>query len=121
MNSINSDSIGGEETRSSFEAHETLVATGNGQWILIPTGVQSVAITLDATLGIGKIQVSSDSLIDIKNDIASKVMDWDAGIVTNAYSNDVFTRITNFYKKMIDIDTRLNINCMSFLCVRRYI
>lgn len=30
MNSINSDSIGGEETRSSFESHETLVATGNG-------------------------------------------------------------------------------------------
>jgi len=30
-------------------------------------------------------------------------------------------RITNFYKKMIDIDTRFNINCMSFLCVRRYI
>lgn len=30
MNSINSDSIGGEETLSSFEAHETLGATGNG-------------------------------------------------------------------------------------------
>lgn len=90
MNPLTSDSIGGEEALSSFEAHETLNATGNGQWILIPTGVQSVAITLDATLGSGKIQVSSDSLIDIKNNIASKVIDWDAGIVTNALSNDVF-------------------------------
>lgn len=87
MNPLTSDSIGGEETRSSFEAHETLVATGNGQWIIIPTGVQSVAVTLDATLGSGKIQVSSDSLIDIKNNIASKVMDWDAGMVTNASIN----------------------------------
>ena len=121
MNSINSDSIGGEETRSSFESHETLVATGNGQWIRIPTGVQSVAITLDATLGIGKIQVSSDSLIDIKNDIASKVMDWDAGIVTNAYSNDVFFPCTAIREVNISGTTSIGVRDKTQSLMQRYL
>ena len=90
MNAITSDTIGGEETLSSFETHETLDTPTNGDWILIPTGVQSVAVTLDATSGSGKIQVSSDSLYDITNDTATKVKDWDAGLLTGTLDNDVF-------------------------------
>lgn len=58
-----------------------IVATGNGNPILIPTQVQYISVALIVTTGSGKIQTTVSTKADVEADNALW-FDWSAGVVS---------------------------------------
>ena len=74
--------INAEKDEYSFEYSSTLVNAGEGPWVLVPNGVDSVAVTLAVSAGEGKIQISNDLDSVIRNSIPVSV-DWPLGSVVS--------------------------------------
>ena len=63
-----------------WEYKDELTAPANGDSVIIPTTVKSVAVTLEVSAGTGKVQATTSLLSEVENDTAVWV-DWDAGEV----------------------------------------
>lgn len=73
--------------RPSFEAEEELSSGTNGKWFFVPPSVRGVAVTFSSTTGVGKIQTTTSSIENIKNDAATAI-DWPNGEITDGTSQD---------------------------------
>lgn len=63
-----------------WEYKDELSAPANGDSVLIPTTVKSVAVTLEVSGGTGKVQATTSPISDVQNDTAVWI-DWNAGEV----------------------------------------
>lgn len=77
-----------EKDEFSFEYSDTLSSAGSGDWVLVPSGICNIAITLAVTAGSGKIQISNDLENIIRNDVPTAV-DWPLGTVITTTEDSV--------------------------------
>ena len=75
-----------------FEFEQSLESAGNGSWIVVSDGVQSVSVTVLPVGCTVKVQTTTDLINTVKNGTPTPV-DWDAGEVSSV-STDVFWPIT---------------------------
>ena len=75
-----------------FEFQESIATPSDGDWILIPDDIRSVAVALNVTTGTGKIQTTVDSVAKVQAGTATPI-DWDDGVVA-VDTADVFAPVT---------------------------
>lgn len=76
-----------------YEIEENLIAASNSDSILIPGGIQNIAVTISFTGGAtGKVQTTTDKINTVKNGSPDWV-DWDIGVV-GATRQDVSVPVT---------------------------
>ena len=73
------------EDEYGYEYEDTLAGGGNGDWILIPVDVRSVAVTCSAVGTTAKVQTTTDLVASVEADTAVGV-DWDDGAISSATS-----------------------------------
>lgn len=72
---------GGLEDVFAYEYNGTLTAAGNGEWVLIPNAIGSITIILEVTAGSGYVEVTNDTVYEVKQNTAVG-LGWDDGTVT---------------------------------------
>ncbi len=72
-----------------WEYEDILKSPGSGDWILIPSHIQSVSYTFKVTGGSGKIQFTTDKIDVVKNGTPEPI-DSDDGIVTTIATDVIF-------------------------------
>ena len=77
---------------NAFELEQVLDQAENGDWIIVPDGVQSVSVTLIPSSATAKVQTTTDNVDTVKNGSPDAV-DWDYGSVT-VLTSDVFWPVT---------------------------
>lgn len=80
MENMKKVSVQGESHKHAWEFKEILSSSGNGEWVLIPAGVEGVSETLKIAAGEGKIQRTTSPIADIENSIEVAI-DWDKGSI----------------------------------------
>ena len=73
--------IDGEKNNFAYQAAQTLSSAGNGDWFLVPAGVDYITAILSITTGTGKIQVSNATIAELEADTASAI-EWTPGEVS---------------------------------------
>jgi hypothetical protein len=98
--------IRGEQYEFSWEAKIELSSVGNSSWHAIPKGIKSVAFTISPNpTGSGKVQITTDTIVDIENDIALAV-DWPSGTVSEVVQ-DACVAVTAFRLVNVSGDMKL--------------
>ena len=75
-----------------FEGSLSLSGAGNSNWIVIPNGVQTIAVTVTPTTATAKVQTTTDTIatLEASGEVA---VDWDAGEVSSS-TQDVCSPVT---------------------------
>ena len=83
----------GGEKGFAFEYAVTLAAISNGDWLIIPDDIKSIAVTLSFTDSAeGKVQTTTDKVETVK--LGSPVaVDWTSGVVS-ATTSDATSPVT---------------------------
>lgn len=76
--------VQGEASDLAWQASDALAGAGNGKAIIIPDGVNTVAVTVVPSGGASaKVQATTDLINLVEQESASVVwVDWDAGLVS---------------------------------------
>ena len=69
--------------KPSYYFKEKLLSASNGEWVLIPNGVEMISIILAAPAGGGKIQVTNDYAAVAASTTPEDLLDWDNGAISN--------------------------------------
>ena len=69
--------------KPSYYYKETTSAAGNGDWVLIPNGVEKISVILAAG-GVGKIQATNDVAAVNAATTPDDLLDWDNGDISAA-------------------------------------
>ena len=80
MNKIASQ-VNAESDEFSFEHSDQLTSPGNGPWVLIPNGIDNIAVTLSISAGSGKVQITNDLDATVRTG-APVAVDWPLGGVS---------------------------------------
>ena len=80
----------GERNEISWEYEDSKTGAGDGDTIIIPTGIDSIMITLVPSSANCKIQTTTDKLGDVQNDKSSVTwVDWPLGNVTSTVQDSL--------------------------------
>jgi hypothetical protein len=86
--------VQGEASELAWEAEDSLAGAGNGKAIIVPDGVNQLAVTLAITSGSAKVQTTTDKINAVEQEKATVTwVDWDAGEVS-ATRADVCAPVT---------------------------
>ena len=79
----------GLKDRRGYEGEFALKGQGTGEWVLLPSDVQSIAVTISfSDGGRGKVQTTTDIRINVENDNVISV-DWPLGVVDSTIQDFV--------------------------------
>ncbi len=70
----------GPEKINAYEYTEELIIAGNGAWILIPRDISVITAMLEVVAGSGSIEVTNDTVYNVKINLATGIT-WDDGTV----------------------------------------
>lgn len=90
-----------------YEFNETLASPGNGASVILPANIRGVSVTLGVTAGSGKVQATTSTIFEVKNDTALWI-DWDYGVVS-ANSQDFMLPATAVRQINISGTTKLEL------------